>query len=62
MEASEDGRFWISPACRQDVEKCIPVVAAGDGWLVSDSRRLCFIYDIYIYIYIYIYRTLYKRL
>ena len=54
MEASEDGRFWISPACRQDVEKCIPVVAAGDGWLVSDSRRLCFIYDIYIYIYIYI--------
>ncbi|CAE7801240.1 unnamed protein product [Symbiodinium sp. CCMP2592] len=30
-----DGRFWISPACRHNTSKCIPVVSNRLGWLVD---------------------------
>ncbi|CAE7193754.1 unnamed protein product [Symbiodinium natans] len=29
-----DGHFWISPACRHNTSECIPVLAAGNGWIV----------------------------
>ncbi|CAE7464201.1 RPS6 [Symbiodinium natans] len=30
-----DGYFWLSPACRHDVDKCIPTVATGSGFFVN---------------------------
>ena len=26
------GKFWIAPACRQNVSECIPIVTSGYGW------------------------------
>ncbi|CAE7674717.1 RPS6 [Symbiodinium sp. CCMP2592] len=37
-----DGHFWLSPACRHDLVKCIPVVTAGDGWSVQVMMQWAF--------------------
>ena len=30
-----DGHFWLSPACRQNVDECIPTIATGNGWALN---------------------------
>ena len=29
------GKFWIAPACRQNVSECIPIVTSGYGWALD---------------------------
>ena len=36
------GHFWLSPACRDDLAKCIPLVTAGDGWSVHVIMQWAF--------------------
>lgn len=30
-----DNRFWLAPTCRQNSSNCIPLLAAGNGWIVD---------------------------
>ncbi|CAK9066781.1 unnamed protein product [Durusdinium trenchii] len=30
-----DDYFWLSPSCRQNSSTCIPLLAAGNGWIVD---------------------------
>lgn len=35
MARCPDGRFWLAPACRHNSTECIPLLAAGNGWIVD---------------------------
>ena len=35
MARCPDGRFWLAPSCRQNSAECIPLLAAGNGWIVD---------------------------
>eukprot|EP00439_Symbiodinium_sp_Y106_P058363 s1342_g8.t1 len=34
-----DGYFWLSPACRHDPSSCIPIIAAGNGWIIDAQMQ-----------------------
>jgi hypothetical protein len=41
-----DGYFWLSPACRHNISACIPLIAAGNGWIVDAQMAWATAYGI----------------
>ena len=40
-----DGRWWLSPACRQNVSQCIPVVSVEWGHAVPEFMTNAYLYN-----------------
>ena len=39
-----DNRFWLAPSCRQNSSNCIPLLAAGNGWIVDAMMQWSTVY------------------
>eukprot|EP00438_Fugacium_kawagutii_P016308 Skav222790 [mRNA] locus=scaffold1419:13588:16988:+ [translate_table: standard] len=44
MARCPDGRFWLAPACRHNSTECIPLLAAGNGWIVDAMMQWSTVY------------------
>jgi len=38
-------RWFVAPACRDDISKCIPLITGGDGWLIESLLQQVTFYN-----------------
>lgn len=44
MARCPNGRFWLAPSCRHNSSECIPLLAAGNGWIVDAMMQWSTVY------------------
>jgi hypothetical protein len=43
--SASSGTWWLSPACRIDISKCIPLISGGNGWAFKQFVQYVRFYD-----------------